>query len=137
VVLRKPLINFLKGRKESVGKEMEDARKLLEEAQRHHDDIVARLEMLDKEIASIREQIMKEGEAEGERLMEQAYQASERLRREADFQAEQEVKMAKKALQEEAARLAVKLAEDLLEKKVTEADRDRLFNEFLSEVRGK
>lgn len=137
VVLRKPLMNFLAGRKESVGKEMEDARKLLEEAERHHAEVSSRLDRLDKEIATSRDQIMKEGEMEGERIMERAHEASERMRREADFQADQDVKMARRELREEAARLAVKLAEEVLERQVNDADRDRLMNEFLKEVKGK
>lgn len=134
VVLRKPLANFLRGRKESIAKEMEDAQKLLENAQKHHAEITARLDRLENELATVREQIRKEGEAEGERIMERARQAAERIRREADFQAEQEVKMAKMELREEAARLAVKLAEEALEKAISDADRERLINEFITEV---
>jgi F-type H+-transporting ATPase subunit b len=134
VVLRKPLMNFLRGRKESIAKEMEDAQKLLENAQKHHAEITARLDRLESELATVREQIRKEGEAEGERIMERARQAAERIRREADFQAEQEVKMAKMELREEAARLAVKLAEEALEKAISDADRERLINEFITEV---
>lgn len=134
VVLRKPLADFLRGRKESIAKEMEDAQKLLENAQRHHAEISARLDKLESELKAVREQIKKEGEAEGERIMERAKQAAERIRREADFQAEQEVKMAKMELREEAARLAVKLAEETLEKAISDADRERLVNEFITEV---
>lgn len=134
VVLRKPLVNFLRGRKETIAKEMDDAQKLLENAQRHHAEITARLGKLEDELKAVREQIKKEGEAEGERIMERAKQAAERIRREADFQAEQEVKMAKIELREEAARLAVKLAEETLEKAISDADRERLINEFITEV---
>jgi len=136
-ILRKPILNFLKGRKENVGTEIENAQRLVEEAERHHTEVSSRLDRLDQEIALMRDQIVKEGETEGQRIVERAYEASERLRREADFQAEQGVKMARKELREEAARLAVKLAEEVLERRVNEADRDRLMNEFLKEVRGK
>jgi F0F1-type ATP synthase membrane subunit b/b' len=93
------------------------------------------MDKLDEEIAEIKDQLRKEGETQGDRIIERGRQAIERIREDTKFQADQQVKMARKTLQEEAARLAVEAAEEILKKSVNDKDHDRLVGQFLREVK--
>ena len=134
-LLRKPLANFLRENSKNVAKDIEEAAKLREEAQKRFDEMMRRLDKLDVEIADIKDQLRKEGETQGDRIIERSRQAIERIREDAKFQADQQVKMARKTLQDEAARLAVEAAEEILKKSVDNKDHDRLVGQFLREVK--
>jgi len=135
VLLRKPLAKFLRENSASVAKDIEEAAKMREEAQKRFDGLRQRMDRLDVEISEIKGQLRKEGEIQGERILERSRQAIERIREDAKFQAEQQVKMARKTLQEEAARLAVEAAEEILKKSVNDKDHERLVGQFLREVK--
>jgi len=135
VVLRKPLANFLRERSKDIATDIEESSRLLEEAEKRHEEMKSRIDRLDAEVADLKEQLRQEGEAQGERIIERSKQLIERVREDAKFQAEQQVKMARKALQAEAGRLAVEAAEVMLRKSVNDQDHDRLVGRFLKEVK--
>jgi len=134
-LLKKPVANFLKNRKETQAREMDEAARMLEDARRRHEEMKERLDRLDREMAEIKERLKSEGEEQGKRIIEQSRLLVEKIREDAKFQAEQQVKMARRKLQEEAARLAVETAEEILKKSVEEKDHDRLVGRFLEEVK--
>jgi len=135
VLLRKPLAKFLRENSANVAKDIEEAAKMREDAQKRFDDLKQRMDRLDVEISEMKEQLRKEGEIQGEKILERSRQAIERIREDAKFQADQQVKMARKTLQEEAARLAVEAAEEILKKSVNDKDHERLVGQFLREVK--
>ena len=135
ILLRKPLANFIRERSKNVAADIEESRKLLEDAQKRHVEMKERIDRLDTEIAELRERLREEGEVQGDRIIERSKQAVERIREDAKFQADQQVKMAKEELQAEAARLAVEAAEEMLKKSVNEKDHDQLVGRFLREVK--
>ena len=67
-------------------------------------------------------------------IREDARASAERIKRDAASGVDREIERAKQALREEAADLSVELAGKLLQEQVTDGDRDRLVDEFVSDI---
>ena len=68
------------------------------------------------------------------RILAEARATADRIRRDAQTAVDQEVRRAQAKLREEAADLALELAAKKLQTGVTESDRDRLVDEFITRV---
>jgi len=134
-ILRKPVANFIRQRSTDIADEIEESEKILADAQKRHEEIKARLDAVDAEISELKEQMRKDGEVQGERIVNKSAQMVEKIREDAKFQAEQQVKIARQELQDEAARLAVKTAEEILKNSVNDDDHNKLVGQFLQEVK--
>ena len=95
----------------------------------------ARIRNLDAEIKAIRDEFQKGGEAVRDKLVESGRIASERIARDATLTIGAEMDRARVALQEEAARLALELAEGMVRERLTDADRARFRDDFIKELR--
>ncbi len=147
-----PLINFLiflylikrflvpvmkghiHGRREEIltaVKEADEGKKRAEETVKEYQ---SRLSRLVQEISGIREMLRREGEAEKGRLLQEAKELSARMKQDADFLAEQEIKIARHQLRREIARLAQEAAASAIQRRMTEADQNRLVEEFVTEL---
>ena len=89
---------------------------------------------LEAQLDEIRATSKQRAEEEGQRILEKAREAAERIQSDAVEAADQELLRAKRELREEAAGLAVELAAEILEEQVSEADRLRLLDEFITRV---
>ena len=85
-------------------------------------------------MAAITTAIQREGELERERILSAAKEMAVKIEKEADSKAFSVVAKARIELREEAARLAVELAEDLLKKQVSADDQKRLVDEYMQKV---
>lgn len=124
----------LAARRAEVEEELAEAQRLRAEAERRHLEIAARLERLDQEMAQIRAEMVKAGEAERDRIVSQAEEKAARLRKDTSFFIDQQVKQLREDLLAEAANAAVEAARDLLEERTTEADQDQLAEAYLSRL---
>jgi F-type H+-transporting ATPase subunit b len=86
---------------------------------------------LEGELDEIRATSRQRAEAERERIIEDARATAERVQRDATTAIELELRRAREILREEATQLAIELAGERLSREVTEADRDRLIDEFI------
>jgi len=86
---------------------------------------------LDAELNEIRATSRQRAEAERERIIEDARATAERIRRDATAAVELELRRAREILREEATQLAIELAGERLSREITDADRDRLIDEFI------
>jgi F-type H+-transporting ATPase subunit b len=86
------------------------------------------------EIEGIYIEIRREGELEREKILANAREMAEKIKREARKSAELEVAKARRELRQEAARLAIVTAEEILKKRVTPQDQDRLMSEYMQKV---
>ena len=77
---------------------------------------------------------MERAEQEKAQILEDARASAERIKRDAASGVDREIERAKQALREEAADLSVELAGKLLQEQVTDGDRDRLVDEFVSDI---
>lgn len=93
-----------------------------------------KLEKANQEIDEIYAAIRQEGELEKERIIAEAKVTAEKIREQAAATASQEVFKARVALREEAASLAVQMAEQSLRETMKKDDQDRLVNDYLTKV---
>lgn len=127
----KPIKNFLNGRIEGIRKDLSDAEKGKEDAEKKLKDYMDRLASLEGEIQEIQDTLKKEGEVERDRIIEAANEAAEKIKQQAVFSANQEMKRAVASIREEVADAAVSLAEKMLVKDLKKDDQKKLVNEYL------
>lgn len=130
----KPIRKGLKGRSEEIEKTLADAQAAKEAAEAKHREYSEKLAKATEEIAGIAESIRREGELERDRIVSAAQEMAAKIEKEAENKASSVVAMARTELREEAARLAVDLAEDLLKKQVSADDQKRLVDEYMQKV---
>ena len=126
----------LKSRRDAIAKDIEEAQKMRKEAEKRAKVYQAKLEKLDDEMKTAREALVRAGEAERERLVSEAEAKAERMRKDAEFLVEQELKQVRVDLQREAVEAAIAAAEELLKKRVTQADQERIAEDYLRDLAG-
>lgn len=132
--LRKPLKKGLSGRREDIEKELQEAQKAREEAEAKFAEYDRKLSQASQEIDEISAAIRREGELEKQKIIENARATAAKIEQDAEKSAQLEIARARQELQKEAARLAVQLAEELLEKNFTREDDKRLIDEYMQKV---
>jgi F-type H+-transporting ATPase subunit b len=137
-LLKRFLMPFVKGHLRSRREEIAAAVKEADEARARAEallrDYRRRLARLDEEGREIRDALSAEGERGKLKLIADAEELARRIKADADFLAEQEVKLARQQLMREIARLAREDAEKLVQGHLNPADQKRLVKEFLSGV---
>jgi F-type H+-transporting ATPase subunit b len=124
----------LKARRASIQKELEEAARMKAEAEERAKKYQARLQTLEAEKAMAIEALVRAGEAEKERIVREAEAKAERMKKDAEFLVEQEIKQLRVDVWREAVDTAVAAAEELLKKRVTPADQERLAEEYLADL---
>jgi F-type H+-transporting ATPase subunit b len=130
----KPIRKGLKSRSEEIEKTLADAQAAKEAAEAKHREYSEKLAKATEEIAVITESIRREGELEREKILTAAKELAVKIEQEADSKAHSVVAKARIELREEAASLAVELAEDMLKKQVSADDQKRLVDEYMQKV---
>lgn len=133
-VARKPIQNFFAQRRAKIRDDLDEAARLLAQAEHRYSEWQHKLIDLDEELAQIREDGRRRAEAEREAILADAQVAAERIHRNAVATVEQELRRAQSALRDEAAKLATELAERLLRERLEDSDRERLLNEFITRI---
>lgn len=131
---RKPLVGWFRGRRDRIEGDVESAAKLHREAEERHARWQQKLAELESELEEIRRAARDRAGSERERILEDAHAAAERIRADARVAIDHELRRAREALRDEASNLSVELAAELLRGQVTDADRDRLLDEFVAEI---
>jgi len=130
----KPIRKGLKERTEEIRKALADAQAAKEAAEARQREYSDKLAKATEEIAGITEAIRREGELEREKILLAAQEMAEKIEKEAENKASGVVDKARTELREEAAHLAVKLAENLLKKQISADDQKRLVDEYMQKV---
>ena len=132
--LKQPIKNFLIERRGILGNEIDDAEKALAEAKRIRDEYEGKLGNIENEIKSLRESIRRQGEIEREEILKQARVASEKMKKEATETIKLETAKAHRDIRTKAVAIAIDIAEDLIRKGMTESDKGRLIEDFVSRI---
>jgi F-type H+-transporting ATPase subunit b len=132
--LSKPISGLIDARSQKVRQELEEAKAGRREAEERLQAFKAKLSKLDAEIENLQKQTSAEIDKEQELLLKEAQQAAEHIRRHARDTIRQEVLKARAELHTQAATLAVKLAEELVQKNINPEDHNRLVGEYLKEM---
>jgi F-type H+-transporting ATPase subunit b len=133
---RKPIAAGLQSRRDTISKEIDEASKMKREAEDRAKVYQQKLEKLEEELKATRESLVHAGEAEGERIVREAEAKAERMRKDAEFLVEQEMKQIRGDLLRDTVEAAVLAAEELLKKRVTPADQERLAEDYLADLSG-
>ena len=131
---RKPISEFFSNRRSEIHSELNEAARLLAEAEQRNSELQRRLVDLGSEIEEIRQEAGRRAEEEAERILADATATAERIRRDAQAGVAQELRRAQSALRDEAADLALEMAARKLSEQVGDADRERLVDEFILRV---
>ncbi|MSP24249.1 MAG: hypothetical protein EXR75_03600 [Myxococcales bacterium] len=129
---KKPLLLALQKRKASVMAEIDRAAAIQASAVARVNEYEGELAHLDDKLVTLREQYTLEGEHEEKRLRAELASRRERMMTDVAFRLEQEGKTTREQLSQQALREALVAAEDLLAKKITASDHERLAEEFLA-----
>ena len=132
--ISKPIRNGLKGRREGIENTLHQARTAQAEAEEKFREYDRKLSRAAAEIEDIYASIRQEGELERDRILVNAREMARKIRLEAQRAADHEVSRARVELREEATRLAIAIAEELLKKKFTAEDQTRLVKEYIQKV---
>lgn len=131
LLARKPLRAWFADRRDRIQQDLEQAAALKRDAEERYAHWQRRLVGLEDELERLRRDVRERAEAERESLLADARAAAERIRRDASTAIDREVRRAREELREEASELAVELAAGLLREHVSDADRERLLDEFI------
>jgi len=131
---KKPVSEALKQRRVTVGKEIDEAQALLEEAKERAKKYQAELNSAEADASTAKAGLVSAGKGEVDRLLREAQERADRMRRDADRLVEQERKQMQIDLHRETVDLAVREAAQILEKSVTADDHARLAHDLLSEL---
>jgi F-type H+-transporting ATPase subunit b len=134
---KKPVAAALQGRRDTIAKEIDEAQRMRREAEVRAKTYQAKLEKLEEEMAMARTALVQAGEAERDRIVTEAEAKAERMRKDAEFLVEQELKQIRHDLLRDTVDAAVTAAEELLRKRVTQADHERLAEDYLADLGGK
>lgn len=132
--LRKPLAAFVAARRERVMADMEEARRLREEAEAKLTDYEARLENLETEIQGILDEARQAGEAQRDRIIKDATKAAARIREDAKTRLEQEGRKLQLELRLKMVDTALTVAQDSVQKQITDSHRRKFVSEYISDV---
>jgi F-type H+-transporting ATPase subunit b len=131
---RKPVSEYLAARRDTIAKNIASSEQLLKDAERKLAEWNAKAARLDADVATILESTRKSAEAEKASILAAAEATASRIRQSAGGVVDRELRTARVALRKEAAELAVTLAGSLLQQHTTDADRNRLVDEFIARI---
>jgi F-type H+-transporting ATPase subunit b len=131
---RKPLLEALQKRKQSIMQEIDNASRLKEEAEQRLDDYEEKLERLEETLAELKAEYAAQAVIEQKNVLAEAEERRARMRRDAEFRVEQELKAARAMLLQEAVQNAVAAAEGMLRQRLAKADLDRLADDYLQTI---
>ena len=130
-----PLVrDFLKTRRDEVVSTIAQAAAKKQSAQTLVSDYKVKVAGLDKEIESMRAALRDEGEREKARLVSEAAALAVKLKEDAQFLADQEVKIARQQVRQEMANQAEAAARALVQRHLSAADQNRLAEEFIQSI---
>lgn len=134
VVARKPIRTFFADRRDEISGEINSASEMLNEAEVRYAELQRKLVELDNELEALRAASRERANAQRDRILADARAAAERIKADATAAVEREVVRAREQLRLEASELAIELAKGRLSSEITEADRDRLVDEFIGRI---
>jgi F-type H+-transporting ATPase subunit b len=133
-LLRKPLKQVLTDRRDSIQKELQELEAKKEEANREFQTLEKRISNIKEERKAILAEYRAEAEKEKQKIIDNAQKTASRIIDQSQKTIQQEMQKANQALRREMSDMAVRMAEDLLKKNITENDQNLLIGEYLAKV---
>jgi F-type H+-transporting ATPase subunit b len=133
--LRKPLKEYLLKRHDTVKEKIEEADRLLREAEEAKKKYEERLMRLEGEIEAFRASALVEMEREKKKILDDARGLASRISEQARLAYEQEMKEALAKVRAEIAQRTITAAERKVREMFRKEDHDRMVEEFIQKVR--
>ena len=134
-LLKKPFKAYLIRRRESVKERIDEAERLIKEAEQLKDVYEGRLSALGSEIEAFRSSAMAEMEKERAKIVGEAQGLASRIREQARLAYEQEMKETMAKVRAEVSERTIKAAEATVREMFKKEDHDRMVQEFIRNVR--
>lgn len=131
---KNPLIDYLRGVRDRIEKELSNLNGQLEHVKSAKDAEANKLQTIDQQIKEIQESIIEMGKREKEKIIEQGRIAAEKMIQNAKAYSEYKLAMTKKALSDEMVDIAISVVEERLSKGISEEDNERLVKQFVMEL---
>lgn len=131
---KKPVAVALKLRRQTIAKDIDDARKRLDEAEERAKKYQADLKNVDADTETAKNALITAGKGEVVRLLADAKEKAGRMKRDAERLVDQERKQIHQDLHREAVERAVREAMKILERSVTPEDHTRFAEDLLAEL---
>lgn len=135
-LLRKAVPDALRGRRETIERELREAREAKAAADAKLAEYKGRVANLEAEIEKIRTDFKTEGDLQFKRILAEAEQAAETIRRNAAAAGEREGRQAAEQLRTEAVEQALALAAQILAKAYGEADQKTALQKTIEKIEG-
>jgi len=132
-----PIGRFFQGRSSEVAQELEEAKRLTEEANAKKAEYEERLAKLDRELDDLKAEMVRSGEKERDRMVAEAKERAERMRRDAEFAIDQRVRALRAELTRDTVQAALAKATAILEAQMTTDDQTRLADAYLETLSSK
>jgi F-type H+-transporting ATPase subunit b len=129
-----PIKKALIDRRVQIQADAEEAKARRAKADQLATDIQARLTQIENDVRGIHERAQAEGEKQKRELIAAAEAEAQKILQSARNEVDNRLKRARHELTEYAGELATQRAEQILREKVTDNDRERLFDESVREV---
>ena len=125
---------FFSGRRDTLEQGVSEAQEAKVAAEKVFNEYQAKLASLKDELKAMEEKSRLETEREQERMRQETETLVAKLKQQARQMADQEVASAQRSLRNEAAKLAVEVAEKLVKENVDDNDRQRMVENYLEKV---
>jgi F-type H+-transporting ATPase subunit b len=132
--VRKPLGEMLTQRKLQITKDLEEAKRLHEEARGLLERYDAQLRSLDAERSQVLAEYRQMGETERDRIVADAQRQAEKIRTDAEQTVQNEIRKAREALEAEVVQIAVGMAEERLKERLDAGAQARLLDAYLEDL---
>jgi F-type H+-transporting ATPase subunit b len=131
----RPMAAFLDTRREGIGQQLEQAQQKLSKAEELRTEVRQRLEKVEEEVAQLRERAEGEAAAEFEQITEQTAAEESRFLQRVDDEITRRENEARQILARETATLTAQLTREVLERELTDQDRQRILDRSLAAMR--
>jgi len=132
--LKKPLADFFATRVSKIREDLEMAKTSREDAEKRLAEIEEKMSGLDAEVEAIAQKARADAEKERIRLKKKADEDAEKIRKQAAKDIEQAKEEALSDVKRYVVDLAMERVESELEKRMTEADQERLVHDFAQKL---
>lgn len=126
--------NGLKARRARIKQDIDDAQRMLKEAESRAKKYQKKLAELDADVETATRSLVEAGGMERDRIVREAKEKAARMERDAEFLVEQELKQMRNDIVRETLDATVVASEEMLKKTLGPADHERLAEEYLEQL---
>lgn len=131
----RPIGGALDNRRGDIADQLEQAGQKLTQAEQLRAEVRERLDKVEQEVTQLTDRAQRDGQAEAQEIAEQSSGEQERFLKRVDDEITRRQAEARQNLAQEAAALTAQLTRELLERELTDTDRQRILDRSLAAMR--